>query len=170
DVGKQKECMERGQRDIGRDARAVEIPPHDWDLAEAPHTRIIHIRLMNAPRESREIEPLARLEILRHGNTKIRAARSLRFEIELIDARQIGRANPQVLDVGPDAIQLDGAVVVENGGTWRGCCESRRRRGEKGASKHVSIVPLLWRVHSGLPCPDESGHSRLKARATKTSA
>ena len=114
---------------VRRHAGIVKASPNHGYLAEAPDAGIGDNGLAKFSREAAEIEPLSSFEVLGDWNTHIRAAGAFRFQLELVDARKIGSAHPQILGVGTDFVQFGGMIVVQDRG--RG---GSGRRGESGRS------------------------------------
>jgi hypothetical protein len=76
-------------------------------------------------------------------NAEVGATGALRFHLELVDARQVGGAHPEILRVRADAIERDGAIVIEDsGGRRRRCGKSYRRSG--GSEKEVTAEHPLY--------------------------
>lgn len=115
-----------GDREFGGDARVVISAAHFRDLAEAPDGGVGNEGLADLVRESREIEPLAVLEIFRERDTDVGATGALGFHLKIVDARQIGRADPQVRAFRAGVVQFGSVVAVEDGGRGGG----RRGQGD----------------------------------------
>jgi len=126
-------------REIGRYARIVEAAAHHWNFAEAPHALFDDERLAEFAREAGQVEPRTALERLRHRNAHVGPAGALRLQLEFVDARKIGRSDPQVFSIRPNRIQLHGRVIVEN--SRAGSARSRERRGSPGGrNQKVSAI------------------------------
>jgi hypothetical protein len=132
-----------GHGEIRGNARLIEFAAHGGNLAEAPDPGILNINLAKAARKASEVEPFGSLQLFCERNAHIGAACALRLDLEPVDARQIGGANPEIFGIGPDFIYRSGGIAVKNRCCRRSGRVQRRRGGgeqELAAIHHVKSL------------------------------
>src|ERR1700676_5322955 len=88
-------------REVRRDSSAIKISTNHRDFAETPGTGMDDHGLTQLACEAGEVEPLTVLKIFRDRNAHVGTTGALRFQLEFVDAREVGRAHPEILRIGP---------------------------------------------------------------------
>ncbi len=91
-------------REIRSDAGADKGAAEHRNFTQAPDASagVGDDGLPDLLREAGQVEEFAVRQILRKRDAKIVAARALRLDLEIVDLRQIGLADPQILRIGLD--------------------------------------------------------------------
>ena len=108
-----------GDGEIGGDSGVVEGSAEDGDFAEAVDVLLGDDSLADFAGETGEVEPIAGFKSLRERNADVSPAGALRFDFELVNAREIFRLDPEILVNEAGLVERDGVIAEQDRG-WHG--------------------------------------------------
>ena len=111
--------------------------------------------------ESRQVEPFAFRHLFRDWNAEVVAAGALRLHFEFVDAREVGLPDPQILRVGLDFVEGDGAFAVEDGG---GRCRGRSERRAGPVPGGLALLMGVRRTSGARAARGATGSSTRNSR------
>ena len=127
------------QSEIGGDALAEIATANNRNFSVAPRigNRIGHFRLAQLFGKGAEVEAVGAGEAFGYGNAKFVEAGTLRFQIETVDALEVGFGDPQAACIGERVGEWYCTVGEQNSCGW--ARRSEKRWGSEGSEECAPV-------------------------------